>query len=136
MNTGLIEVMGFAVLPSRLKEALTDLSQALVAGEDIHGKKVLFKYTAWVYELKKQHNFTADNVIDILMQEIGTIFAAVLEDAGVYKYTCEGRQAFTQFVTAVNNSFGKQELIRNFFIADSIKAQIVKDAICAFLIHA
>ena len=101
-NIGLIEVMGLAVLPSRLKKELTDLAQAIVDGKDIASDEVLSKHAPWVEELKKQYTFTQDNAMDILMQETGKVFAAVLEDAGVYKNTDQGRAAFMAFVDAVN----------------------------------
>ena len=101
-NIGLIEVMGLAVLPSRLKTELTDLVQAVVSGADIAADPVLSKHAPWVQELKKAYTFTQDNAMDILMQETGKVFSAVLEDAGVYKNTPEGRAAFHKFVDAVN----------------------------------
>ena len=101
-NIGLIEVMGLAVLPSRLKGELADLAEALVAGKDIAGDEVLGKHAAWAEGLKQQYTFTADNALDIILQETGKVFAAVLEDAGVYKNTPEGRAAFLKFVDTVN----------------------------------
>ena len=101
-NIGLIEVMGLAVLPSRLKGELADLAEALVAGKDIAGDEVLGKHAAWAEGLKQQYTFTADNALDIILQETGKVFAAVLEDAGVYKNTEEGRAAFLKFVDTVN----------------------------------
>ena len=102
-NIGLIEVMGLAVLPSRLKGELSALAEAIVAGADIAADEVLSKHSQWVEGLKAQYTFTADNALDILMQETGKVFAAVLEDAGVYKNTAEGKAAFLKFVDAVNN---------------------------------
>ncbi len=101
-NIGLIEVMGLAVLPSRLKGELTELAAAVVAGKDIAADEVLGKHASWVEELKKQYAFTEGNALDIILQETGKVFAAVLEDAGVYKNTPEGREAFLRFVDAVN----------------------------------
>ena len=101
-NIGLIEVMGLAVLPSRLKGELTDLAAAVVAGADIAADERLSKHADWVEELKKQYTFTQENALDILMQETGKVFAGVLEDAGVYKNTPAGREAFLKFVGAVN----------------------------------
>ena len=101
-NIGLIEVMGLAVLPSRLKGELTDLAAAIVAGKDIAADETLGKHAPWVEELKKQYTFTEENAMDILMQETGKVFAGVLEDAGVYKNTPEGRAAFLRFVEKVN----------------------------------
>ena len=101
-NIGLIEVMGLAVLPSRLKGELHDLADAIVAGRDIASDQVLAKHAPWVEELKAQYTFTADNALEIILQETGKVFSAVLEDAGVYKNTPEGRSAFLRFVDAVN----------------------------------
>ena len=101
-NIGLIEVMGLAVLPSRLKGELTDLAAAIVEGKEIAADEVLSKHADWVEELKKQYTFTGENAMEILMQETGKVFAAVLEDAGVYKNTPEGRAAFEKFVDEVN----------------------------------
>ena len=101
-NIGLIEVMGLAVLPSRLKKELYDLADAIVAGRDIAADEVLSKHAPWVEELKKQYTFTEDNALDIILQETGKVFAGVLEDAGVYKNTPEGKAAFQKFVDYVN----------------------------------
>ena len=101
-NIGLIEVMGLAVLPSRLKGELTGLAEAIVADKDIAADETLGKHAPWVEELKKQYTFTEENAMDILMQETGKVFAGVLEDAGVYKNTPEGRAAFLRFVEKVN----------------------------------
>ena len=100
-NIGLIEVMGLAVLPSRLKDEFTDLASAIVAGKDIAADEVLGKHAAWVEELKGKYTFTEENALDIILQETGKVFAEVLEDAGVYKNTEEGRKAFLKFVDAV-----------------------------------
>ena len=101
-NIGLIEVMGLAVLPSRLKKELTDLAEAAVAGKDVSCDETLSKHAVWLEQLRKFHTFTKDNALDIILQETGKVFAAVLEDAGVYKNTTEGREAFLRFVDYVN----------------------------------
>ena len=101
-NIGLIEVMGLAVLPSRLKGELTALAEAVAAGKDIRGDEVLGKHADWVDELKQQYTFTPDNALDLILKETGKVFAQVLEDAGVYKNTPEGRAGFNRFVVAVN----------------------------------
>ena len=101
-NIGLIEVMGLAVLPSRLKQELTDLASAIVSGADIAADPVLGKHAPWVEALKKQYTFTAENALDIILKETGKVFTEVLEDAGVYKNTPEGRAAFLKFVDRVN----------------------------------
>ena len=104
-NIGLIEVMGLAVLPSRLKDELTALADALVEGKDIASDEILSKHGTWAAELQKQYAFTRENALEILMQETGKVFAAVLEDAGVYKCTDEGRRQFAAFITYVNRKF-------------------------------
>ena len=101
-NIGLIEVMGLAVLPSRLKQELTDLAAAIVEGKDISADEALQKHGQWVEQLRKHHSFTAENAMDIILQETGKVFAAVLEDAGVYKNTREGKAAFLRFTDYVN----------------------------------
>ena len=101
-NIGLIEVMGLAVLPSRLKKELTDLAEAVVVGKDISEDEALSKHATWLAELKEKYTFTADNALDIILQETGKVFAAVVEDAGVYKNTPEGKTAFQRFVDYVN----------------------------------
>jgi len=101
-NIGLIEVMGLAVLPSRLKGELAYLAEAVVSGKNIAEDEVLAKHAEWVEKLKKQYTFTADNALDIILQETGKVFAAVLEDAGVYKNTREGKEAFLRFIDELN----------------------------------
>lgn len=101
-NIGLIEVMGLAVLPSRLKGELTALAQAIVDGADIATDEILSKHASWVEELKQKYTFTSENAMEILLQETGKVFSEVLEDAGVYKCTEAGRAAFCKFVDAVN----------------------------------
>jgi len=98
-NIGLIEVMGLAVLPARLKGEMEQLSEAILAGKDIRSDEVLEKHADWVEEfLPKYEKVDAGNVHDILRKEIGLVFMQVLEDAGVYKRTGEGQKAFMRFV--------------------------------------
>ena len=98
-NIGLIEVMGLAVLPSRLKDEMSLLRTFLLAGKDPASDETLAKHADWVREfLPKYKRITEDNVDHILQQEIGAVFVKVLEDAGVYKCTKEGRDAFLKFV--------------------------------------
>ncbi len=100
-NIGLIEVMGLAVLPSRLKGELELLSEALVKGLDIAADERIAKHADWVAAFAKRYTFTAENVTEILQNEIGKTFEAVLEDAGVYACTKEGREAFLRFIATV-----------------------------------
>ena len=98
-NIGLIEVMGLAVLPSRLKSEMEQLADAILEGKDIRSNEVLEKHADWVEEfLPKYTDITKENIMDILHEEIGQVFSQVLEDAGVYKQTEEGRAAFERFV--------------------------------------
>ena len=100
-NIGLIEVMGLAVLPARLKGELKELADVLVSGGDLRGSESIAKHVDWAEELKTRYTFTADNVEGILQDEVGKVFARVLEDAGVYKCTPEGRAAFETFIASV-----------------------------------
>ena len=101
-NIGLIEVMGLAVLPSRLKQELSDLAEAAFSGKDISSDETLSKHAEWLEELKKEYTFTKENAMDIILKETGKVFAEVLEDAGVYKNTPEGQKAFIDFINEVN----------------------------------
>jgi len=102
-NIGLIEVMGLAVLPSRLKGELAALQAAILNGADLRADAALEKHADWIDEVRTRKVFTEENTMDILLQETGRVFAAVLEDAGVYKCTAEGRAQFMKFIDAVNN---------------------------------
>ena len=101
-NIGLIEVMGLAVLPSRLKGELNALKDAILSGADIRADEVLSKHADWVEEIRSRVTFTEENTLDILLQETGRVFSGVLEDAGVFKCTLEGRGQFMDFVRTVN----------------------------------
>ena len=101
-NIGLIEVMGLAVLPARLKQELADLETAILNGSDIASDEVLSKHAAWVEELKAKHSFTVENTASILQEEVGLVFSKVLEHAGVYGRDAEGKAAFLRFVDYVN----------------------------------
>ncbi len=100
-NIGLIEVMGLAVLPARLRDELHGVAQALVCGDDLRQDEILRKHADWADELKTRYTFTADNAEELLRREVGAVFAAVLEHAGVYKCTPEGREAFLRFIHSV-----------------------------------
>lgn len=101
-NIGLIEVMGLAVLPSRLKNELAGLGEYIVEGKDIRSNPELEKHADWVEEfLSKYDKITKENVDGILKEEVGLVFERVLEDAGVYKCTEEGRKAFQKFIDSV-----------------------------------
>lgn len=101
-NIGLIEVMGLAVLPSRLKKEMESLADCLVSGKDVSSVGGLEKHADWVKDfLPKYAEITQENVWDILKEEIGEVFVKVLEDAGVYKCTEEGRKAFERFINTL-----------------------------------
>ena len=98
-NIGLIEVMGLAVLPSRLKQEMALLKDAILTGSDLEKDEMLQKHAEWVAEfLPSYPEINGENIDEILRQEIGKVFVQVLEDAGVYKCTPEGREAFLKFV--------------------------------------
>ena len=98
-NIGLIEVMGLAVLPARLKNELELLACYIVDGKDIRSNEDIVKHADWVDGfLPKYDSITKENVMDILKEEVGIVFTHVLEDAGVYKCTEEGRNAFMKFI--------------------------------------
>lgn len=98
-NIGLIEVMGLAVLPARLKEELELLAEYIVDGKDIRSNESIKKHAQWAEDfLPKYETVSKDNIMEILKKEVGIIFTHVLEDAGVYKCTKEGRGAFLRFI--------------------------------------
>lgn len=98
-NIGLIEVMGLAVLPSRLKQEMELLAECLVEGRPVEDHESLTKHVDWAEQfVSKYKKINKDNVMDILKEEIGQVFVKVLEDAGVYKCTKEGRQQFERFI--------------------------------------
>ncbi len=102
-NIGLIEVMGLAVLPARLKNELSELSSAMLNGEDIRENETLSIHADWVDEIRAKYNtINADNIDNILKHEIGLVFAKVLEHAGVFKRTEEGLNAFIKFTEVVD----------------------------------
>ena len=101
-NIGLIEVMGLAVLPARLKGELQGLEKAIL--EDLPLEDELKKHEPWLNDLKKKYTFNADNVSSILKDEVGKVFSQVLTHAGVYKCDAEGKAAFLRFVDSVNQN--------------------------------
>ncbi|MBQ9448950.1 MAG: UDP-glucose--hexose-1-phosphate uridylyltransferase [Acholeplasmatales bacterium] len=97
-NIGLIEVMGLAVLPSRLKEEIALLSEYLVSGKDVNDNEKISKHAEWVNELKQKYTFTKENVEEILKSEIGKTFGEILECCGVFKQTNQGIEHFKKFI--------------------------------------
>lgn len=101
-NIGLIEVMGLAVLPARLKSELELLKEYILEGKDIRSNDSIEKHADWVNEfLPNYPEINASNVEEILQQEVGKVFCQVLEDAGVYKCTPEGMEAFERFTNTL-----------------------------------
>lgn len=101
-NIGLIEVMGLAVLPARLKNELAVLGEKMVKGEELRADPLTASHAEWAERIMQENEITADNVTDILQREVGLVFAQVLEHAGVYKRTEEGKKAFLRFAESVN----------------------------------
>lgn len=101
-NIGLIEVMGLAVLPARLKEEIALMCQAIAEGRDFAEDERIEKHKAWFAGFCDRYTFTPDNTETILKQEIGRTFQRVLEDAGVYARNEQGMAAFLRFIDSVN----------------------------------
>ena len=100
-NIGLIEVMGLAVLPARLKKEMLQLEEAMLAGKDIRAIEEIEKHADWVEEWRGKYEISADNIKQILKDEVANVFVEVLECAGVYKRTEEGMNAFKRFIAAL-----------------------------------
>jgi len=101
-NIGLIEVMGLAVLPSRLKGEMSELKEEILKGADISKNENLAKHYDWVEEIKaKYSDINSENIDRIINDEIGLVFSKVLEHAGVYKRTPEGKEAFLRFTNSI-----------------------------------
>nr|CRY98107.1 hypothetical protein [uncultured prokaryote] len=100
-NIGLIEVMGLAVLPARLKEELAAVADALATGTDLRANELTAKHADWAENFAKNYAITPDNALDIVQKETGLVFAQVLEHAGVYKRTPEGKEAFRRFLNSI-----------------------------------
>jgi len=101
-NIGLIEVMGLAVLPARLKGEMEILADYLVNGKNIRDNEMIEKHASWVETFRDKYDvFTAENIMNILEEEVGIVFTKVLEDAGVYKCTPEGREGFKRFIATL-----------------------------------
>ena len=100
-NIGLIEVMGLAVLPARLKDELAQLAQLLCSGGDLYADEATAKHAPWAEELKTRHDFSKEDAEAVLRQEVGQVFMQVLEDAGVFKRDEAGQAAFLRFAESV-----------------------------------
>lgn len=107
-NIGLIEVMGLAVLPARLKAELDCLAEALVQKRDFSDDEMLKKHINWTESFKNKYDdINENNVMDIIHDEVGIVFQNVLECSGVYKCTEKGRNDFLKFVDFVNENIIK-----------------------------
>lgn len=103
-NIGLIEVMGLAVLPARLKNELNEIADAILTGKDLRSTDTLSLHADWAEKIVNEHpEINSENIVHILEQEVGKVFVGVLSDAGVYKCTPEGREAFIRFTDYVNS---------------------------------
>ena len=102
-NIGLIEVMGLAVLPARLKNEMQQLADVLVTKgvSAVRSDPVLEKHADWAEDFCSRRTVNADNVHEVIRDEIGKVFAKVLEHAGVYARTPEGKKAFLRFTEQV-----------------------------------
>ncbi len=100
-NIGLIEVMGLAILPARLKKEMVLLEEAILAGKDIRAIEEIEKHADWVEQWRDNYDITSDNINQILKDEIAKVFVEVLECAGVYKRTEEGQKAFKRFASSL-----------------------------------
>jgi len=100
-NIGLIEVMGLAVLPARLKIEIAKMCRAAVTGAAFSEDPALEKHEAWFRAFSDSYTFTEENAEEIIKSEIGKTFVRVLRDAGVYKLTPEGNAAFLRFIASI-----------------------------------
>ncbi len=101
-NIGLIEVMGLAVLPARLKNEMAELYDAILKGENLRENETLSKHADWAEDvISRNSDINRDNIEEIFQKEIGIVFSKVLEHAGVYKRTPEGLTAFMRFTECV-----------------------------------
>lgn len=101
-NIGLIEVMGLAVLPARLKEEMELLKEYILENKEITTNEKIEKHASWVAEfLPSYPQLNAENIDRILEEEVGKVFVKVLEDAGVYKCTEKGRRDFLRFLNTL-----------------------------------
>jgi len=101
-NIGLIEVMGLAVLPSRLKEEMKLLGEAIIDNRDFKDDEKIGKHYDWFLTFKDEYQFNRRNTKKILKIEIGKVFLRVLEDAGVFKRDDKGKEAFARFMRKLN----------------------------------
>jgi len=103
-NIGLIEVMGLAVLPARLKTEMQMLKTAILNGEDIKSDEAISKHASWAEKYILSQNVTEENCDEIIRNAIGTTFIQILEQCGVYERNETGKQQFLRFVDSVNQN--------------------------------
>ena len=101
-NIGLIEVMGLAVLPSRLLDELDALKSAMLRGADLRADPLTAAHADWAEDILRRRRFSEENAETILREEVGAVFEHVLEDAGVFKWDEAGRAAFHRFLKAAD----------------------------------
>ena len=100
-NIGLIEVMGLAVLPSRLKNEMALLKDAMLQGKDISKIDAIASHKDWADMIMNKYDITADNCEEILQKEIGIVFTSILEQCGVYSRDEKGKKDFIKFIESV-----------------------------------
>ncbi|MBE6742578.1 MAG: galactose-1-phosphate uridylyltransferase, partial [Ruminococcaceae bacterium] len=100
-NIGLIEVMGLAVLPARLKTEMEVLKDAMVNGNDIEADERIAKHKEWAERIIAENEITEENCAEILRQEIGKVFTAILEQCGVFERSEKGKEQFIRFAATV-----------------------------------
>ena len=100
-NIGLIEVMGLAVLPARLKKEMAELEHRILNKENLWESDLTKSHAEWAEKWMPNYEITDDNIHAIVQKEIGFVFAKVLECAGVYKRTPEGQAAFKKFLECI-----------------------------------
>lgn len=100
-NIGLIEVMGLAVLPSRLKKEMEKVKDCILAGKDLACDEETAKHAEWAEMIKNKYTVTPDNIDKIIQDEIGIVFASILEQCGVFSRDEKGREQFIKFTESV-----------------------------------
>lgn len=100
-NIGLIEIMGMALLPARLKKELAAVVKALLYKENLRDNPLIEKHAEWAENIRSNNYITAENVWDIVLEETGKVFVAALEDSGVFKCDASGRASFLKFISCI-----------------------------------
>ena len=100
-NIGLIEVMGLAVLPARLKDELAAVADCLVTGKDLREGDLTAAHADWAESFRDKYEFSEENALDIVKKETGLVFSKVLEHAGVFKRNESGKAAFIRFLNSI-----------------------------------